>query len=183
MTEAMIMIKTTLVSAVLATADCFGPSAPTAHSVAGLSPSGNATIAGDFVTGFGRGSGTLDFQGRSYPFKVAGTVVGSGGRVEKISASGSVCKLSSVADFFGRYTQSDGAAGLSTSRGSDLWPQNNVGVIIHLQGTAKRSFCGELSSDLVGMSRMRAGREGIRWMSAKGSLGSPGAWPRSLLGL
>jgi len=75
MTEAMIITKTTLVSALLATADCFGPSGPTAQSVAGLSPSGNATIAGDFVTGFGGGSGTLDFQGRSYPFKVASTAV------------------------------------------------------------------------------------------------------------
>jgi len=129
------LIKATFVAAVLATAGC-GPSAPTAQSVAGLSPSGSVTITEDFVTGVGGGNGTLDFQGRSYPFKLVGTVAGPGGGVEKISASGPVYKLNNVADFGGRYTQSTGPAGLSTSGGSDLWLQNSAGVIMHLQGTS-----------------------------------------------
>ena len=64
-----------------------------------------------------------------------GSVVGPGGGVEKISASGSVYKLASV-DFPGRYTQSTGKAGLSSSGSSDLWLENNAGVIMLLEGTS-----------------------------------------------
>jgi len=129
-------LKMTLVAAVIATAGCSAMNAPTAQSIAGLSPSGNVTITEDFVTGVGGGSGTLEYQGRTYTFKVLGTVVGPGGGVEKISASGPVYKLANVSDFAGRYTQSTGKAGLSSSGSSDLWLENNAGVIMHLQGTS-----------------------------------------------
>jgi hypothetical protein len=130
------LIKVALVMAVLGIAGCAGLSAPNQQSIAGLSPSGTVTINEDFVTGLGGGTGTLYYQGQSYPFKLAGTVVGPGGGVAKINASGEVYKLNSVSDFPGRYTQSTGAAGLSTSGGSDLWLQNSAGVIMHLQGTS-----------------------------------------------
>ena len=116
-------------AAVLAMPGCSGLNAPTAQSIAGQSPSGNVTITEDFVTGVGAGNGTLEYQGRTYPFKAFGSVVGPGGGVEKISASGPAYKLASVADFPGRYTQSTGKAGLSSSGGSDLWLENNAGVI------------------------------------------------------
>jgi hypothetical protein len=103
--------------------------APTVQSVAGLPPSGNVTITEDFLAGLGGGTGTLEYQGRTYPFKVLGTVAGPGGGVEKISASGPVYKLASVSDFAVRYTQSTGKAGLSSSGSSDLWLENNAGVI------------------------------------------------------
>src|SRR5215472_14004136 len=109
---------------------------PTAQSVAGLPPSGNVTITEDFVAGLGGGTGTLQYQGRSYPFKMLGTVAGPGGGVDKITASGPVYKLASVGDFSGRYTQSTGKAGFSSSGSSDLWLENNAGVIMHLQGTS-----------------------------------------------
>ena len=129
--------KPTVLAAVLAMAGCSEMmNTPTAQSIAGLPPSGRVTITEDFVTGVGGGNGALEYQGRSYPFKVLGTVAGPGGGVDKISASGPVYKLASVADFPGRYTQSTGKAGLSTSGGSDLWLENNAGVIMHLQGTS-----------------------------------------------
>jgi hypothetical protein len=129
-------IKATLVAALLGIAGCSSLNAPTQQSIAGLSPSGSVTINEDFVTGLGGGTGTLDYQGQAHPFKLAGTVVGPGGGVAKINASGEVYKLNSVSDFPGRYTQSTGAAGLSTSGGSDLWLENSAGVIMHLQGTS-----------------------------------------------
>ena len=130
-------LKATLVAAVLAMAGCSEMmKTPTAQSVADLSPSGNVTITEDFVTGLGGGSGTLEYQGRTYPFKVVGSVAGPGGGLEKISASGPVYKLASVSDFPGRYTQSTGKAGLSSSGSSDLWLENGAGVIMHLQGTS-----------------------------------------------
>src|SRR6516162_7911642 len=130
-------LKATVVTAVLATAGCSGMmNTPTAQNIAGLSPSGNVTITEDFVTGLGGGSGTLEYQGRRYPFKVVGTVAGPGGGLEKISASGPVYKLASVSDFPGRYTQSTGKAGLSSSGSSYLWLENGSGVIMHLQGAS-----------------------------------------------
>jgi hypothetical protein len=97
-------LKVTLVAAMLAMTGCAGMmNTPTAQSVAGLSPSGNVTITEDFVTGLEGGSGTLEYQGRTYPFKVVGSVAGPGGGLEKISASGPVYKLASVGDFAGRY--------------------------------------------------------------------------------
>jgi hypothetical protein len=129
-------IKAALAAAVLAIGGCSGLSAPSEQSIAGLSPSGSVTINEDFVTGLGGGTGTLYYQGQTYPFKLAGTVVGPGGGVAKINASGEVYKLASLADFPGRYTQSTGPAGLSTTGGSDLWLQNSAGVIMHLQGTS-----------------------------------------------
>src|SRR5215469_13580498 len=105
---------------------------PTAQSIAGVSPSGSVTITEDF----GGGTGTLEYQGRSYPFKVLGTVAGPGGGVEKITASGPVYKLASVTEFPGRYTQSTGKAGFSSSGSSDLWLENSTGVIMHLEGTS-----------------------------------------------
>jgi hypothetical protein len=126
-----------LSAAVLALAGCSGiMNTPTAGSIAGLPPSGNVTITEDFVAGVGGGSGTLYYQGQTYPFRFAGTVAGPGGGVEKITASGPVYKLASVADFGGRYTQSTGKAGFSSSGSSDLWLENNAGVVMHLQGTS-----------------------------------------------
>jgi hypothetical protein len=130
-------LKVALVVAILAVAGCSEMmKTPTARSVAGLSPAGNVTITEDFVTGVGGGSGTLEYQGRTYPFKMVGSVAGPGGGLEKISASGPVYKLASVADFPGRYTQNTGKAGLSSSGSSDLWLENSAGVIMHLQGTS-----------------------------------------------
>jgi hypothetical protein len=142
MTEAALHLtipspRVALATAVLAMTGCAGiMNTPTAQSVAGLSPSGNVTINEDFVTGLGGGSGTLEYQGRTYPFKVVGSVAGPGGGLEKISASGPVYKLASVSDFPGRYTQSTGKAGFSSSGSSDLWLENNAGVIMHVQGSS-----------------------------------------------
>ena len=93
------------------------------------------TISENFLAGLGGGRGTLYYEGQSHPFKLAGSVFGPGG-AEKINASGEVYKLASIAEFPGRYTQSTGSAGLSTSGGSDLWLQNNAGVIMHLRGSS-----------------------------------------------
>ena len=135
-TDAQIQCKAALLAAVLATTGCSALNTPTAQSIAGQPPSGSVTITEDFVTGLGGGKGTLEYQGRTYPFQVLGTVAGPGGGVEKITASGPVYKLASVSDFPGRYSQSTGKAGFSSLGSSDLWLENNAGAIIHLQVTS-----------------------------------------------
>ncbi|HEY6434889.1 MAG TPA: hypothetical protein VIZ17_23195 [Acetobacteraceae bacterium] len=134
---ASLCLKAVIAAALLAASGCSSMKVPTAQSITGLSPSGDVTITEDFVTGLGGGSGTLNYQGQAYPFRVFGAVVGPGGGLSKITASGPVYNLKSVADFSGRYTQSTGPAGLSTTGGSDLWLQNSAGVIMHLQGASQ----------------------------------------------
>src|SRR5205809_840718 len=68
-----LVIVCSAVIAALATASCSGLNTPTAQSVAGLPPSGSVTITEDFVAGLGGGRGTLQYEGRSYPFKVLGS--------------------------------------------------------------------------------------------------------------
>jgi hypothetical protein len=52
---------------------------PTAQSIQGLTPSGTVALTETFATGYGGGSGTLSFNGQSYPFTLIGAVVGPGG--------------------------------------------------------------------------------------------------------
>ncbi|MBV8455135.1 MAG: hypothetical protein JO122_00790 [Acetobacteraceae bacterium] len=126
-------IKVTLLAAMLAIAGCAGLTGPppTGQSIAGLTPSGSVTLNETFATGYGGGSGTLTFNGVSYPFTLVGAVVGPGG-AERVTASGEVYKLADVQDFGGRYTQFSGSAGLSRGGAGELWLENNAGVIMHL---------------------------------------------------
>jgi len=107
--------------------------APTAQSIAGLAPSGKLTMTQIFAGGMGVGSGTLTFNGKTYPFKLLGTVMGPGS-ISKVSVSGDVYKLDDVAQFSGAWVEGTGAAGLETSQAGDLWLQNKAGVIMHLTG-------------------------------------------------
>lgn len=114
---------------------CSGPPAvPTEQSIAGRRPVGTVTIAENFIGGAGAGNGTLIFRGQSYPFRLAGAVVGPGGAA-RIHASGDVYGLTKVEDFPGIYTQGTGARGLETGGRDELWLRNAAGVIMHLRGT------------------------------------------------
>jgi hypothetical protein len=114
--------------------------APSEQNIAGLSPAGTVSITEDFVVGWGGGNGMLNYQGQTYPFKFVcallgppgsqiaeiDRVLGPGGGLSKVTASGVVYKLPGVADFSGKYTQISGT--------NDFWLHNSAGVIMHLQG-------------------------------------------------
>ena len=118
----------------LAACSSVTPPVPTARSIAGRTPSGTVTIAENFIGGAGAGNGTLNVRGQSYPFRLAGTVVGPGGAA-RIQASGNVYGLNRVEDFAGVYSQGTGQPGLDTRSTDELWLQNAAGVIMHLRGT------------------------------------------------
>jgi hypothetical protein len=128
------------VFAALALAGCNSAStpipiqAPTAQSIAGLTPSGKVTMTQIFAGGMGVGTGALTFNGRTYPFKVLGTVIGPGS-VSKIAVTGDVYRLDDPSQFAGVWVEGTGAVGLETSKTSDLWLQNKAGVVMHLTGT------------------------------------------------
>jgi hypothetical protein len=128
-------IRCVTIAAVLAMGACSTLNVPTAQSIQGLSSSGTVTLTETFVAGAGEGSGTLTFNGQTYPFRLIDSVIGPGG-ADRITASGEVYKLSNVNDFGGRYTQGSGTAGLSQGGQGQLWLQNNAGVIMHLYSTS-----------------------------------------------
>lgn len=106
---------------------------PSAQTIEGLAPSGRVTMKQTFVGGVGVGQGVLTFGGKTYPFKLAGTVVGPGS-VSRIEVAGDVYKLKDVAEFAGVYSESTGPVGLETSGRSNLWLENAAGVVMHLTG-------------------------------------------------
>ncbi|MEO8714843.1 MAG: hypothetical protein ABI369_07510 [Acetobacteraceae bacterium] len=88
-----------------------------------------------FIGSGGGGTGTLFYNGNSYPFTVGGLGIGGIG-ISKIEARGDVYHLPDVAAFPGAYAQGRyGFAFGNASRG-DLWLQNSNGVMMHL--VAKR---------------------------------------------
>jgi hypothetical protein len=107
--------------------------APTAESIAGLTPSGKVAMTQIFAGGMGVGTGTLAFNGKTYPFKLLGTVIGPGS-ISKIAVTGDVYKLDDPSQFSGVWVERTGAIGLETSRTGDLWLENKAGVIMHLTG-------------------------------------------------
>jgi hypothetical protein len=107
---------------------------PTAQSVAGLTPSGKVAMTQVFAGGMGAGSGTLTFKGKTYPFKLLGTVIGPGS-ISKVTVAGDVYKLDDVSQFSGAWVEGTGAVGLETSQTGDLWLENKAGVVMHLTGT------------------------------------------------
>ena len=81
------------------------------------------------------GSGTLTFQGQTYPFNVGGLGVGGIG-VSEIEAQGYVYHLQNVLQFPGTYGQARYGFAIGQTSGGDLLLQNQTGVIMRLR--AKR---------------------------------------------
>ena len=118
----------------LAAAGCSSLDKPGPQSIAGMSPVGTVSLTEIIAAGADAGTGTLNFQGRVYSFKLAGGVTGGGGASD-IQVSGEVYNLQNLSDFSGLYTQNAGGIGFATSGASDLWLRNKAGVVLHLTGT------------------------------------------------
>jgi hypothetical protein len=121
---------------------------PTAQTVAGLEPSGTVTMTQVFVSGVGAGKGVLTFQGKSYPFKLVGTVIGYGS-LSKADVAGEVYRLEDVSQFSGAWIEGTGAIGLETAAKSDLWLQNKAGVVMHLTGKQEGVTLGLGKDELI----------------------------------
>jgi len=102
----------------------------------GMPPDATVTmneVQAAYIGNAGGGSGTLTYQGVSYPFTVAGIGVGGIG-ASTLDAAGDVYNLPSINLFAGSYAQGQyGFVIGNTSRG-DLWLKNQAGVVMHLKG-------------------------------------------------
>ena len=122
----------------LALAGCAEPptGVPNAESIRDLKPSGAVTMGQLFIGGTGVGSGTLAFNGRTYPFALIGTLIGPGA-LSALEASGTVYNLHDVSQFAGSYIQGSPQLAVAASirpLPGEIWLKNNHGVIIRLHG-------------------------------------------------
>jgi len=111
-----------------------------APGLAGAKGKPDATIklsAGSVAAGIGVswGSGTLTYKGKSHPISVTGLDVGSVG-ASKITATGSVYHLKSLADFDGNFAAAEAGATVGGGGGA-LAMQNQNGVVVHLVSTTQ----------------------------------------------
>jgi hypothetical protein len=100
------------------------------NQVGKISFSGGSVAAG---IGFTWGSGTLTFQGKSYPFSVNGLSVVDVG-IASIQGEGTVYNLKNPSDFAGNYVAA-GAGATIAGGGTVAALQNQNGVVIHFHST------------------------------------------------
>jgi hypothetical protein len=108
------------------------------QSVAGMQPVGTVDmreVQAAYLGSGSTGSGTLFFNGQSYPFSVSGLGVGGIG-LSTIDASGEVYGLKAIDAFPGTYAEARYGFALGAASTGDLWLQNETNVILHLK--AKR---------------------------------------------
>lgn len=81
--------------------------------------------------GYSQGDGSLEFQGKNYPFTVSGVKAATIG-VSKVDALGQVYRLREITDFSGTYVDIEGGFTLIQGGGSAML-RNEKGVTIYLQ--------------------------------------------------
>jgi hypothetical protein len=84
-----------------------------------------------FIIGGSVGGGKLDFQGKTYDFKIGGLTLGVNVGVSTMSAAGEVYDLKDVSKFAGTYTKIDTGFALAGGVGG-LHLKNEHGVIMRL---------------------------------------------------
>ncbi len=128
-----------LAAAALLLASCSSQQSGAPPTVAGQAPDGTVEmheVQAAYIGSGSGGGGTVDFRGRSYPFKVGGVGIGGIG-LSTVEARGEVYNLRSIEDFPGTYAQGRYGFAIGTTSGGDLWLKNDDGVVMHL--VAKRT--------------------------------------------
>jgi len=88
-----------------------------------------------FLVGGSLGGGKLNFNGKTYDFKIGGLSLGDIG-ASKVKASGDVYNLTKLANFPGTYSKIDASATAVVGAGA-LRLKNEHGVIIQLKTNSK----------------------------------------------
>jgi hypothetical protein len=100
-----------------------------------------------FIVGVGGGSGTLNFQGKSYRLRIGGVSAGTIG-VAGVDLVGTASNLRTAADIAGTYSAA--SAGVAVAGGGKVATlQNSNGVVLRLQG---KQVGFEASLSLGGMT-------------------------------
>ncbi|MGO1079979.1 hypothetical protein [Inquilinus sp. CA228] len=140
-----------LAAALLALAACSNQgTGTTTETVKNQTPAGTVEmhqIQAAFIGSGETGSGTLRFQGKSYPFTVSGLGVGGIG-VSTVEATGEVYDLAKADDFEGAYVQGRYGFAIGEESGGALWLKNDKGVVMRLK-TKRTGLMLSLGGDAV----------------------------------
>ena len=104
-------------------------------AMADQKPSGTVYIRQVQIAWIGSGNlggGTLQYNGRSWPFTIGGLGIGGFG-ISQITATGEVYNLKDIAQFQGAYGQARAGFAIGTVSAGELWLQNPNGVVLHLK--------------------------------------------------
>jgi len=93
------------------------------------------------------GGGKLQFAGRSYDFTIGGLGIGGFG-ISKITATGDVYNLKSIASFGGKYLQGRYGLAIGDVSTGELWLKNAKGVVLRLQAE-RRGLALSLGADAI----------------------------------
>jgi len=88
------------------------------------------------IIGGSRGSGTLTYEGKEYPFKLKGLSAGINVGLSKMSAAGEVYDMKEVSQFPGTYTRLTASVAVGGGMGG-LRLKNENGVIMTLHSRTK----------------------------------------------
>ena len=88
------------------------------------------------IVGGSRGSGTLMYQGNTYPFKISGMSVGANIGISKVSLAGEVYDMTDLSKFSGTFTKLESSITLGGGVGGTILKNQN-GVIMRLTSTSE----------------------------------------------
>jgi hypothetical protein len=132
-------LRPLLLAMCLAASACANQSGAGPQTVEGMLPVGTVDmrqVTAAYIGSVSGGTGTLFFNGGTYPFTVGGAGIGGIG-ASTIDASGEVYGLQNVYQFPGAYGQGRYGFAFGDASAGDLWMKNENGVILHLK--AKRT--------------------------------------------
>ena len=114
-------------------------------------PSGTVTIDETqimWMVGGSIGGGTLNYQGKTYKFKLDGLKLGGFG-VHKFKLQGDVYDLNDIADFPGVYGEAEAGATFAKLGKGDVVLKNTKGVVLHLKSPSSEGFALDLGVEGV----------------------------------
>ncbi len=88
------------------------------------------------IVGGSRGSGVLNYQGKTFPFKISGMSVGANVGVSKVSLAGEVYDMPDISKFSGTFTKLESSITLGGGVGGTILKNQN-GVIMRLTSTSE----------------------------------------------
>jgi len=144
----MKMVLRKLIVGLLAVPFLFAANAATAEE---KTPSGTVDIAEDqimWMVGGDIGGGTLEFQGKSYKFKMDGLKLGGFG-VHKLDLDGDVWDLKDVADFPGVYAEAEIGFTVADAGKGDVWLKNDKDVKLRLKSPSSKGIALDLGVEGV----------------------------------
>jgi len=131
------LVATSLAAMLLSA--CSGQQGAGPQTVEGMQPVGTVDmneVQAAYIGSGTAGSGTVYFDGRSYPFTVGGLGIGGLG-ASTVDAAGDVYNLRNIRDFAGSYAEGRYGFAFGTHSAGDLWLENEKHVVLHLH--AKRT--------------------------------------------